>query len=294
MVVYGWDGQEGLHCGGVFQAEESQRQKSGACVVRSAPQATNSRYPNGSGHELLIEDWKEGRLPEKGPEVWELKRVLMTAGISVWSSDNGHIISVYVKMYGWKLVYFQVFLKMCFKLPPFTKYSRQFSSHDVYLCFGGNQASFKEVSKVFRWQEVACVCASEITSRRWLSVQFRYLHQLELWLPLSGDSSCLLRGFTLKERRAPGGCFCRAVFRVPVIPNLHIYVSQPLTQVLLSLNFLFFIFLKCTPDMWFLVNNGSASTLTFSPHKITCCVKGRKHAEVGTIFNSSESHLLTT
>ena len=139
-----------------------------------------------------------------------------------------------------KVIYFQVFLKMCFKLPPFTKYSSRFSSHDVYSCFGGNQASFKEVSKAFRWQEVACVCASEITSRRWLSVQFRYLHQLELWLPLSGGSSFLLRGFALKERKAPGGCFCRTVFKGAVIPNLHIYVSQPLTQVLLSLNFLFF------------------------------------------------------
>ena len=43
--------------------------------------------------------------------------------------------------------------------------------------------------------------------------------------------------------------------------------------------------------MWFLVNNGIASTLTFLPHKITCCVKGRKHPEAGATFSSSESPL---
>lgn len=133
---------------------------------------------------------------EEGPnDSWHFSMIFWK-----WSHNQCICENVWLK----NLVYFQVFLKMCFRLPPFTKYSRQFHSHDVYLCFGGNQASFKDVSKVFRWQEVACVCASEITSRRWLAVQFRYLHQLELWLPLSGDSSCLLRGFALKERRAPG------------------------------------------------------------------------------------------
>ena len=43
--------------------------------------------------------------------------------------------------------------------------------------------------------------------------------------------------------------------------------------------------------MWFLVNNGIASTLSFLPHKITCCVKGRKHPEAGATFSSSESPL---
>lgn len=52
-----------------FGLKSHSDKKSVGCVFRRAPRATNSRCQNGSGHELLIEDWKEGRLPEKGPEV---------------------------------------------------------------------------------------------------------------------------------------------------------------------------------------------------------------------------------
>ena len=42
-----------------FGLKSHSDKKSVCCVVRNAPRLTNSRYQNGSGHELLIKDWKE-------------------------------------------------------------------------------------------------------------------------------------------------------------------------------------------------------------------------------------------
>lgn len=39
-----------------FGLKSHSDKKSVCCVVRNAPRLTNSRYQNGSGHELLIKD----------------------------------------------------------------------------------------------------------------------------------------------------------------------------------------------------------------------------------------------
>lgn len=141
---------------------------------------------------------------EKGPEVWKLKG----------PNDSWHFNMIFWK---WlhnqyicenvKVIYFQVFLKMCFKLPPFYKTLKPNSVHMIIFVLWWKPGKFQRSVKGFwRWQEVACVyellksrhvggcvCAVPLFAPAWVVAAF------------GGDSSFLLRGFALKERKAPGG-----------------------------------------------------------------------------------------
>lgn len=121
------------------------------------------------------------------------------------------------------------------------------------------EATFKTLHDYF-WVEGSSVWASEIMSHRGLSVPSGHLC-LGYDCPLLFLTRRL--SFDREKGSRPGDCFCRSLWEAADRPHLHISVSLLLTEFCWpELPFL----KNWTHDMWFLVNNDTASILTFSSH----------------------------
>lgn len=140
------------------------------------------------------------------------------------------------------------------------------------MCVCAEVRQVSIVSKIFLGGRKYCVRALEIMSHGGLPVPFGHwclnCDNLLPFLSVGGGGwrwGCfaLKHGWQLSVPEPPGGCSPQSASPA--------YWHNPSADPSFAWSQLPFLKKNQTHDMWFLVNNDTASPLTFSPHEITCC-----------------------